>query len=64
MAPDIVKRLNAAFIRAMAAPEVHQRLLEGGLDPIVGTPEAFGEFIRAEIVKWSKVAKEVGARVE
>src|SRR5687767_707355 len=48
MAPDIVKRLNAAFIRAMAAPEVRQRLLEGGLDPIVGTPEAFGEFIRAE----------------
>jgi tripartite-type tricarboxylate transporter receptor subunit TctC len=64
MAPDTVKRLNAAFIRAMAAPEVHQRLLEGGLDPIVGTPEAFGEFIRAEIAKWSKVAKEVGARVE
>jgi tripartite-type tricarboxylate transporter receptor subunit TctC len=64
MAPDIVKRLNAAFIRAMAAPEVHRRLLEGGLDPIVGTPEAFGEFIRAEIVKWSKVAKDVGARVE
>src|SRR5919106_1528781 len=64
MAPDIVKRLNAAFIRAMAAPEVRQRLLEGGLDPIVGTPEAFGEFIRAEIVKWSKVAKAVGARVD
>jgi tripartite-type tricarboxylate transporter receptor subunit TctC len=64
MAPDIVKRLNAAFIRAMAAPEVHQRLLEGGLDPIVGTPEAFGEFIRAEIAKWSKVAKDVGARVD
>jgi tripartite-type tricarboxylate transporter receptor subunit TctC len=64
MAPDIVKRLNAAFIRAMAAPEVHQRLLEGGLDPIVGTPEEFGEFIRAEIAKWSKVAKDVGARVD
>ncbi|HEV3010794.1 MAG TPA: tripartite tricarboxylate transporter substrate binding protein [Burkholderiales bacterium] len=64
MAPDIVKRLNTAFIRAMSAPEVQQRLLDGGLDPIVGTPEAFGEFIRAEIAKWSKVAKDVGARVE
>jgi tripartite-type tricarboxylate transporter receptor subunit TctC len=64
MTPEIVKRLNAAFIRAMAAPEVHQRLLEGGLDPIVGTPEAFGEFIRVEIAKWSKVAKDVGARVD
>jgi len=64
MAPDLVKRLNAAFTRAMASPEVHQRLLEGGLDPIAGTPEAFGEFIRAEIAKWSKVAKDVGARAD
>jgi tripartite-type tricarboxylate transporter receptor subunit TctC len=64
MAPEVVKRLNAAFIRAMSAPEVHQRLLDGGLDPIAGTPDAFGEFIRAEIAKWSKVAKDVGARVD
>jgi hypothetical protein len=39
-------------------------LLEGGLDPIAGTRQEFGEFIRAEIAKWSKVAKDVGARVE
>jgi tripartite-type tricarboxylate transporter receptor subunit TctC len=56
--------LNAAFGRVMAMPDVHQRLLEGGLDPIAGTRQEFGEFIRAEIAKWSKVAKDVGARVE
>ena len=61
---DIVRQLNGAFTKAMAAPEVHQRLLDGGLDPIVGTPEAFAAFIRSEIDKWSKVAKEVGARVD
>jgi tripartite-type tricarboxylate transporter receptor subunit TctC len=61
---EIVRQLNAAFTKAMAAPEVHQRLLDGGLDPIVGTPEAFAAFIRSEIDKWSKVAKDVGARVD
>jgi tripartite-type tricarboxylate transporter receptor subunit TctC len=61
---DIVRQLNAAFARAMAFPEVHQRLLDGGLDPITGTPEAFAAFIRSEIDKWSKVAKDVGARVD
>jgi tripartite-type tricarboxylate transporter receptor subunit TctC len=61
---DTVRTLNAAFAKAMAMPDVHQRLLDGGLDPIPGTPEQFGEFIRAEIAKWSKVAKDVGARVE
>lgn len=61
---DIVTQLNAAFARAMAFPEVHQRLLDGGLDPITGTPEDFAAFIRSEIDKWAKVAKDVGARVD
>jgi tripartite-type tricarboxylate transporter receptor subunit TctC len=60
----IVRQLNAAFAKAMAFPEVQQRLLDGGLDPITGTPEAFAAFIRSEIDKWSKVAKDVGARVD
>lgn len=61
---DIVTQLNAAFAKAMAFPEVHQRLLDGGLDPITGTPEDFAAFIRNEIDKWAKVAKDVGARVD
>lgn len=61
---DIVTQLNAAFAKAMAFPEVHQRLLDGGLDPISGTPEDFAAFIRSEIDKWAKVAKDVGARVD
>lgn len=61
---DIVTQLNAAFAKAMAFPEVHQRLLDGGLDPITGTPEDFAAFIRSEIDKWAKVAKDVGARVD
>jgi tripartite-type tricarboxylate transporter receptor subunit TctC len=62
--PDIVRQLQAAIAKVMAMPEVRARLVEGGLDPIVTTPEEFGEFIRAEIAKWSKVAKDVGARVD
>jgi tripartite-type tricarboxylate transporter receptor subunit TctC len=64
LSADIVRQLNAAFAKAMAFPEVQQRLLDGGLDPITGTPEAFAAFIRSEIDKWSKVAKDVGARVD
>jgi tripartite-type tricarboxylate transporter receptor subunit TctC len=62
--PDIARQLNAAFVKVMAMPDVRARLVEGGLDPIVSSPEEFGEFIRAEIAKWSKVAKDVGARVD
>jgi tripartite-type tricarboxylate transporter receptor subunit TctC len=62
--PDAVRRLNEAFNKAMANPEVRERLLGGGLDPVGGTPEEFGRFIRSEIVKWSKIAKDVGAKAE
>ena len=61
---DIVKRLNEAFNKVMSMPDVRERLMAGGLDPIGGTPEEFARFIRSEIVKWSKIAKEVGAKAE
>jgi tripartite-type tricarboxylate transporter receptor subunit TctC len=64
LSPDVVDRLHAAFAKVMAMQDVRDRLVEGGLTPIGGTPDAFGQFIRAEIVKWSKVARDVGARVD
>ena len=64
MPPDVVRRLNEAFNRVMAMPDVRAKLIGGGVDPVGGTPEAFGNFIRAEIAKWSKIARDVGARAE
>lgn len=64
MSPDVVRRLNDAFNKVMALPDVRAKLVGGGLDPVGGTPEAFGGFIRTEIAKWSKIARDVGARAE
>jgi len=62
--PDVVKRLHEAFVKVMAMPDVRDKLLNGGLDPIGDTPETFARFIPAEIAKWSKIAKDVGARAD
>jgi len=62
--PDIVKRVHDVFAKAMAAPDVRERLVGAGLDPIGDSPQEFGQFIRTEIAKWSKVAKDVGAHAE
>ena len=62
--PEVVRRLNEAFNKVMAMPDVRERLQGGGLDPVGGTPEEFGRFIRSEIAKWSKIAKDVGAKAE
>ncbi len=62
--PDVVARLNAAFNKVMAIPAVREKLVGGGLEPVGGTPEEFGRFIASEIAKWTKIAKDVGAKAE
>ncbi len=64
MPPDVVKRLNEAFNKVMAVPAVREKLVGGGLEPVGGTPEQFGSFIGSEIAKWTKIAKDVGAKAE
>ncbi len=62
--PEIVKRVHDAFVATMALPDVRKKLVTGGLDPVGDSPEEFGRFIRAEIAKWSKISKDVGAHVD
>ena len=64
MAPDVVQRLNEAFNKVMAMPAVREKLVGGGLEPVGGTPAEFGRFIGSEITKWTKIAKDVGAKAE
>ena len=62
--PDIVRKLNDAFVKVMAMPAVRDRLVGGGLDPVGDSPDAFGQFVKSEIAKWGKIAKDVGAKAE
>jgi tripartite-type tricarboxylate transporter receptor subunit TctC len=61
---DIVAKLNGAVVKVMAMPEVRDRLAGGGLDVVGDAPDEFGRFIRAEIAKWSAIAKQVGAKAD
>lgn len=62
--PDVVKRLNEAFNKLMLLPAVRDKLVGGGLEPIGGTPEQFTRFIGDEITKWTRIAKDVGAKAD
>ena len=61
---DIVNRLNAEINKIIAMPDVRQRFVNGGVDPVGGTAERFTEHIRSEVAKWGKVVKATGAKVE
>lgn len=58
----IVDRLHGAMAKALAAPDVRQKLADQTVEISGSTPEAFDAYIRAEIAKWSKVVKASGAR--
>ncbi len=61
---DVVTRLNAAVIAALKIPELRERFVALGADPLGTTPQVFSHFIRTELVKWGKAVKDSGARVE
>src|SRR4051812_7051805 len=53
---DIIKRLNAAVLAAVAAPDLQKALTIQGVDPEPGPPEAVSQRIRTDIAKWKDVA--------
>ena len=61
---DVVVKLNAEIARTLAQPAVKERLVGQGLDPVGGTPEQFGAYLKTEISKWAVVVKASGARPE
>ncbi len=62
--PDIVRRLNAELNKIIAAPDMRQRMIDNGFEPVGGPPEKFGDKIRAEIAKWAPVVKAAGVKVD
>jgi len=61
---EVVARLNAAFNKALQDPEVKRKLASQGAEVKGSTPEEFGAYIREETVRWGKVVKDSGAKVD
>ena len=61
---SIVEQLNAAIGRSLQAPDVVERFTAIGMEAIGGTPEQFGDFLRAETAKWAKVIRAANIKVE
>ena len=58
MPPAIVATLNKAINDSLADPALRERLSGEALSPMPMTPEQFGKYMRDDIVKWTKLAKE------
>lgn len=60
----VVKKLNAEITTVMEEPEVRDRLLALGAEPVSGSPEDLRRLLAQEIAKWSKVIREAGIRFD
>jgi tripartite-type tricarboxylate transporter receptor subunit TctC len=61
---DVIAKLNAEANKALASPEVRERLAAAGIEPGGGTPQQFNELIQSEMGRWAKVAKAAGVQPE
>ena len=64
LATEQTQRLNRAFVTALAAPEMRQRLASLLAEPSPSTPEQFAAFVKAELSKYERAVKASGARAE
>jgi tripartite-type tricarboxylate transporter receptor subunit TctC len=61
---EIVKTLGDATARAARAPDLNQRLIEQGAEPVGNTPEEFSKLLREEVTRWAEVVRISGAKAE
>jgi tripartite-type tricarboxylate transporter receptor subunit TctC len=61
MPREVVARLNAEIVKAMAQDDMKQRFLSFGTDAATSTPEELGRFLAEEVAKIAAIAKSVGA---
>ncbi len=60
----IIDRLNSEINKAVKDPDFAKRIAQDGLEPAGGTPEAFGELLKREVVEWAEVVKAANVKAE
>ena len=60
----IVAQLNKAINQALVLPDVAEKLRSEGGEVLGGTPEQFGQLLRAEVPRWGKIVKDSGASLD
>jgi len=62
MPREIAMKIQAEVARVIKIPEIREKLVQQGVDPVGSTPDEFAAYIRAETAKWAKVVKAAGAK--
>ena len=64
MPAPLVKQLNETLATVLRLPDLAERLAIEAIEPIIMSPEQFGAFIKTDIARWTKIAKERNIQLE
>ena len=62
--PAIVEKLSSEISQITRSPEVREKFLALGAEPVGNTAEEFTAFNKSELAKWARIVKQSGARVD
>ena len=58
MPADVVKRLNDTLNAVLKAPDLSEKLSVEAVEPMPMTPKQFGDYIRADLARWTQLARD------
>jgi tripartite-type tricarboxylate transporter receptor subunit TctC len=61
---DVIAKWNADVTRLLSAPDMRERLLAQGAEPAPDSPAEFARFIANELVRYARIVKASGAKVD
>jgi tripartite-type tricarboxylate transporter receptor subunit TctC len=61
---EIIGKLHAEVVKALALPDLRERYLASGIEPVGSTPDQFAAAIRDDITRWAKVARAANIKQE
>jgi len=64
MPARIVTRLHDEIVKVLSQPDVRERIVADGSEPVGSEPEEFRQFMLADLAKWAKLVRESGAKLD
>jgi tripartite-type tricarboxylate transporter receptor subunit TctC len=62
--PDIIAKLNAAFVSTVNEPDMRRKFAENAISAAPSSPEELGALLRSEITKWDNLIREKGITIK
>jgi tripartite-type tricarboxylate transporter receptor subunit TctC len=62
--PAVVSRLNAEIVKALANPDLSQRLQKQSVSVVASSPAELADHMRAELSRWTHVVRTTGVKLE